>query len=84
MMRKNKTPNKRHSQRMLVAKRTPKTIFVSYYFSFGNGKPWSYGNTTQFTTSNGRITSEELRTIERILKEDIKATSVVVLNYQIM
>lgn len=77
-------PNKRFYKRLSEAKRSPKDIFVSYYFSHGDNKPWSYGNTTQFTTTNGRITNDELRTIEKELKDQLNANSVVVLNYKVM
>ncbi|MEK3955665.1 MULTISPECIES: hypothetical protein [unclassified Psychrobacillus] len=77
-------PNRGFYKKLAKAKRMPKTIFVSFYFSKGEGKPWSFGNNTSFTTTNDGISNEELRKIEKQIKEELGANCVIVLNYQIM
>jgi hypothetical protein len=67
----------------LAEAREENTIFVSYFYTVSGGG-WTYGNTTQFKTQKNRITVEELRDIEKEIKKNVKATSVVVINYQIM
>jgi hypothetical protein len=61
--------------------RVGKSIFVSYQYSSKNGH--GFGNHTGFS-KNASITNDDLREIERIIKEKNRLESVVILYYKFM